>query len=79
MLYNIVLVSTPHQHESAIGIHMSLPFGTSLPPPAPSHPSRLSQSPVFDLPEIDSKFPLVVCFAYDNVYVSMLLFQFILF
>ena len=79
MLYNIVLVSTIHQHESAIGIHMSLPFRTCLPPPAPSHPSRLSQSPVFDLPEIDSKSPLVVCFAYDNVCVSMLLFRFILF
>ena len=34
---------------------------------------------MFDLPEIYSKFPLVVCFAYDNVYVSVLLFQFILF
>ena len=79
MLCNIVLVSTIHQHESAMGMNMSLPFGTSLPPPTPSHPCRLSQSPVFDLPEIGSKSPLVVCFAYDNVPVSMLLFQFILF
>ena len=29
--YNIVLVSAIHQHESAIGIHMSPPSGTSLP------------------------------------------------
>ena len=29
------------QHESAIGIHMSPPYRISLPPPAPSHPSRM--------------------------------------
>ena len=44
LLYNVVLVSAIHQHESAIGIHMSSPSWTSLPPPTPSHPSRLSQS-----------------------------------
>ena len=38
MLYNIVLVSAIHQHESATGIHMSPPSSTSLPPPTPSHP-----------------------------------------
>ena len=32
-------------HESAIGIHISFPFWTSLPSPSPSHPSRLIQSP----------------------------------
>ena len=41
--YNIVLVCAIHQHESAIGIHTSPPSGTSLPPPIPYHPSRLSQ------------------------------------
>ena len=39
MLYNIVLISALHQHESAIGIHMSPPSSTSFPPPTPSHPS----------------------------------------
>ena len=36
-----MLVSAIHQHESAIGIHMSPPSWTSLPPQP--HPSRLSQ------------------------------------
>ena len=31
-------------HELAIGIHMSPPSWTSVPPPTPSYPSRLSQS-----------------------------------
>ena len=51
MLYNVVLVSAVHQHESTISthtyiyththIHTSPPFSVSLPP---SHPSRPSQS-----------------------------------
>ena len=45
MLYNIVLVSAIHQHESAIGIHMSPPSWPSLLPPTTSQPSKLSQSP----------------------------------
>ena len=32
------------EHQSAPGIHMSPPSLTSLPPPTPSHLSRLSQS-----------------------------------
>ena len=39
-----MLVSAIHQHESAIGIHISPPSWTSLPPPTTSHPSILSQS-----------------------------------
>ena len=39
-----MLVSPRHQHESALGIHMSPPPGASLPPPCPSHPARLSPS-----------------------------------
>ena len=34
-----------YQHESAIGIHMSPPSGSSLPPPTPFHHFRLLQSP----------------------------------
>ena len=45
MLYRILLFSIKPQHESAIGIHTSLPFWTSLPSPAPFHTSRLIQSP----------------------------------
>ena len=44
MLYNIVLVSAIHQHESARGIHVSPPSRTPLPSLSPPHPSRLSQS-----------------------------------
>ena len=44
IIYRILLFVKP-QHESAIGIHISLPFWTSLPSPIPSHPSRLIQSP----------------------------------
>ena len=48
--YNIVSVSAILQRELAIGIHMSPPSWTSLPPPTPSHPSRLLQSPGFSSP-----------------------------
>ena len=37
-------------YGSAIGIHISPPSWISLPPPTPSHPSRLSQSTRFELP-----------------------------
>ena len=42
--YNLVLLSATHQHESAIGTHMSFPLWASFPSPIPSHPPRLSQS-----------------------------------
>ena len=45
LLCRILLFSIKPQHESAIGIHISPPFWTSLPCPSPSHPSRLIQSP----------------------------------
>ena len=38
-LYNIVLVSAIYQHESAMGIHMSLFLEPPL--PLPSHPNPL--------------------------------------
>ena len=45
LLHSSVLISAIHQHELSVGIHISPPSWSSLPPPAPSHPSRLSQSP----------------------------------
>ena len=45
MLYRILLFSVKPQHVSAIGIHLSLPFWTSLPSPSPCHSSGLIQSP----------------------------------
>ena len=44
LLYNVVLLSAIHQHESAIGIHTSPPSQMYHPSPTPSHPFRLSQS-----------------------------------
>ena len=44
LLHNFVLASAIHQHDSAIGIHVSPPSLTSLLSPTPSHPSRLLQS-----------------------------------
>ena len=55
MLYNIVLLSAIHQHESALGIHMSHPSWTSLPLSTPSHPFRLSAEHWFWLTETYSK------------------------
>ena len=78
MLFNIVLASAICQHESAIGIHMTPPSWMSLTPPTPSHPTGLSQSTGFELPESYNKFLLVIYFAYSNLYVSMLLSLFIL-
>ena len=60
-----MLVSAIHQHESVIGIHMSLFLWTSLylPPPTSFYPSRLAQSPVWTLASY-SKFPLAIYFTY---------------
>ena len=49
LLYNIVLVSAIHQHESAIGIHTFPHSWNSLPLPTLSHPFRLSQSTGLEL------------------------------
>ena len=75
MLYNIVLVSAIHQHASVKGIHMSPPPLTPLPPPSPSHPSRLSLW--LELPESHSKFPLAIYFTHADVCFSMPLSPFI--
>ena len=67
MLYRILLFSVIPQHESAIGIHISSPFRTSLPSPCTSNPSRLITEPLFELLEPQSKFPLAIYFTYGNV------------
>ena len=56
---------------------MSPPSRTSFLPATLSHPSRLSQSTRPVLLASYRKFPLVIYFTYSNVYVSMLLSQFI--
>ena len=69
------MVSAILQHETAIGIHMSPPSWTPLPPPSPLHPFRLSQSTSFGFPALYSKFPLAIYLTYGRVYVLILLFQ----
>ena len=56
-----MLVSAIHQHESAIGIHMSPPSWTSVPPPTPFHPSRLSQSTENNHIQFNFLFNIMVC------------------
>ena len=41
LLPNMVLASAIHQHESAVGTHVSPPSWSTLQPLTPSHPSRL--------------------------------------
>ena len=77
LLFSIVMVSAIHQHQSAIGIHRSLPSWTSLPPPSMSHLSKLSQSTSFGFLTLYIKFPLANYSTYGNVYVSKLLSQII--
>ena len=75
MLYNILMVSAIHQHESATSIHMSPPSWTSLPLPTPSQPSRLSQSPGLSSLRHTADFHGLSNFTFDKVYVSILLSQ----
>ena len=56
--------------------YVSLPW-TSLPPPILSRLSRLPQCTRFELAASHGKFLLAVYFTYDNVYVSVLLSQFV--
>ena len=67
-----MLVSSIHQHESAIGTYTSPPSGTSLPLPTPNLPSGVPQH-WFELPEKYSKFPLAAYFTCGNVCDSTLL------
>ena len=55
-------------------LHMSPPSWTFLQLPTPVYPSGLSQSTLLSF-LLYSNFPLAICFAYDNVYVSRLLSQ----
>ena len=67
------MVFAVHQHELALGIHMSPPSWTT----PPSHPSQLSQSTSFGFPASYSKLTLAIYLTYGNAYVSMLFSQII--
>ena len=75
-MYNIVLVSAIHQHESAIGIHMS-PRSSASPTPHPIPSIQVVTEHQFELLESYSKFPLAIYFTYGSVYVSKLLPPFV--
>ena len=77
------MVFAIHQHESAMGRHVSrhpVPQPVS-PAPTPSppspHPSGLSQSTGFGCPASCIKLALVIYFTYGNIDVSMLFSQII--
>ena len=57
-----ILVSAIHQHESAMGIHMSPRSWTPSPSRIPSHPSRLSQSA-----GLNSLCPTGICYPRGNI------------
>ena len=62
------LVSTIHQHVSAIGIHMSPPSWPSLLLPShPIPPLYVVTERWFEFPESYSKFPLALYFTYGNI------------
>ena len=73
---NTVLVSAIHQHESAIGIHMS-PRSSASPTPHPIPSFQVVTEHQFELLESYSKFPLAIYFTYGSVYVSRLLSPFV--
>ena len=77
MFYNIVMVFTIHQHESAMGAHVSPHPG---PPPvsSPPHPSGLSRSTGFECPASCIELALVISFTYGSIHVSVLFSQIIL-
>ena len=60
------MVFAIHQHESAMGIHVSPPSWNSCPPPSPLYPSRLSQSTGFGCLASCIKLALVIYFTYDK-------------
>ena len=75
LIYNIVMASAIHQHESPIGIHVTPPSWTPLLPPCPSHPPRWSWNTSSGFFVSYTKLPLALDFTYGNVHVSILFSQ----
>ena len=56
-------------------VYMCPPSWVPLPPPAPSHPSGLSQCTGFECPVSCIELGLVICFTYGSTLISKLFFQ----
>ena len=65
----------PYIDMSQPWVYMCPPFQTPLPPPSPSHPSRLSKCTSFECPVSCIKLGLETYFTYDNIHVSMVFSQ----
>ena len=76
LLYSIGLISAIHQCELAMGVLVSPPSWTFLPPPTFLTPLVVTK-PWFEIPESYRKFPLAISFTYDSVYASKLLSPFL--
>ena len=76
MLYN-VLVSAAQQRESAVSIHMPPPSGAFLPITTPIPTLQVITEHRVELPVLYSNFLLALYFTYGNVYISVLLSQFV--
>ena len=71
MLYNVVLVFTIQQHESAVSIHVPPPLGPPSRRPIP--PLQVITEPQAELPGLHSGFPSAVYVTRGSVYISALL------
>ena len=74
--FSVVLASALPQCESATSVHTSALSWSSLPPPDPIPPFEVvAEHWLSSLCYIE--LPVAICFAYGNVYVSVLLSQFV--
>ena len=71
------MVFAIHQHELAIGIHVSPSHLNPSPNSSPPHPSGLSQITGFGCLASCTKLVLVICLTYGNIHVSVLFSQII--
>ena len=71
------MVFAIHQHDSAMGAHVSPNPEPPLPSLSPLHPSGLFQSTGFECPASYIELGLVICFTYGNIHVSRLFSQII--
>ena len=71
------VVVLPYIDMNQPWMYMCSPSWTPIPPPTPSHPSGSSQCTSPEHPVSCIEPGLVICFTYDNIYVSMLFSQII--